>query len=129
MTGSTSGRRCRSRVARATWTSSDCRTCGASWRLARRGNRSTSGTRRRGADQLFIIPGEDVAIGEGRVGPDHAAALGELAAGRLDELGAADLLVPLRRQARDDQLPPLVEHPGPVLVLHEVDGRPTGARH
>src|SRR5437660_25566 len=76
-----------------------------------------------GADQLLVVAGEDVLVGEGGVGPADAA-VGELSPRRLDQLRPADLLETLGREPRDDELPALVEHPDPVAVADEVDRRP-----
>src|SRR5687768_132525 len=51
-----------------------------------------------GADELFIVAGEDVLVREGGVRPGDAAPLAELAERGLDQLRPADLLVALRRE-------------------------------
>src|SRR5437868_6352583 len=55
-------------------------------------------------NQLLVVAGEDVLVGEGGVGPADAVAQRQLAGRRADQLRAADLLESLRRQPRDEEL-------------------------
>ena len=57
-----------------------------------------------GADQLPVVAGEHVAVCESWVGPAHAAAFVELVARRIDQLGAAQLVEPLRGEEGDEEL-------------------------
>src|SRR5262249_10172079 len=62
---------------------------------------SASGRLEAGADQFLVVAGENVLIGERRMGPGDAAALVELPLCRLDELRAADLFIALGGQLAD----------------------------
>src|SRR5207302_2087302 len=79
------------------------------------------------ADDFVVVSGEDAFVGEGWVGPADAATVGELAGGRLDELGAADFVIAVGREAGDDEFAPLVEQKHPIAIADEMDGGPAGA--
>ena len=70
-----------------------------------------------------------MAIGIGRVRPDDAAALVELVAGRLDEVGAAVDRYALGREASLEQVAACVEEPDVVAMGGQVHRTPVGARH
>src|SRR5207248_2743654 len=75
-------------------------------------------------DDLLVVAGEHRAAGEGGVGPDDLPAAGLLR--RLEDAGAVDLLVPLRRQPGDDQVALVVEEEEAVALPHQERGRQEG---
>src|SRR5262245_59338306 len=71
------------------------------------------------ADQLLVVPREDVLVRESRMRPADAAALPQLIQRRLQQLGSADLFETLRRELADQQLSALVQQEVPLAVLNE----------
>ena len=62
------------------------------------------------ADDLLVIAGDHVAVGESGVGPVDGTEFAPVAriGGWLDQLGPAHFLIALWRQSRDNQLTPVV---------------------
>src|SRR4051812_48181162 len=76
------------------------------------------------ADQLAVVAGVDAAVGERRVRPHDVTAARE--EGRLDQVGAVDLRVALRRQLRDDQVALVAEEEMAVALRHDERRREQG---
>src|SRR6266478_2261560 len=73
--------------------------------------------RQRDANNLLIIASISAAVGEGRVRPDHVAAEGFV--GRIEQMGAADLLVTLGGHFREDQVAQIVKEQESVSLVAE----------
>jgi len=69
-----------------------------------------------------------MSLGEGRVRPGDAAALVELVAGRVDEVGAAVDFDACGREAGQQQIAALVEDPDPVAIGRQMRGGPARTR-
>src|SRR5437899_2680130 len=76
------------------------------------------------ADELLVVAGEDAALGEGGMGPDHVPAARRLY--RVEDMGAIDLLVAVRRQFGEDQVSLVVEQDVAVVLLDDEGGAAVG---
>src|SRR5581483_4014157 len=73
-------------------------------------------------DDLLVIARHDVPVGIRGVRPVHRAQLPPVAwiRGRFDQRRTADLLVPLRRKRRDNQVAAIVVYEKAIAVPHHV---------
>src|SRR5438034_4623909 len=69
------------------------------------------------ANNLLIISGVHMPIGEGRMRPQHIAS--GRGVGRLQQMGAADLFVGFRGEPGDDEITFFVEEKEAVAIFHD----------
>src|ERR1051326_4974599 len=127
--GRTRGPLTRRRSARSTSQARCCENRATEWLHVLRAQRLPLWRFQAGAHQFLVIPREDVFVSESGVRPANAIAFRQLPCSGPKELGAADLFEPFRRQASNEKLSSLVEHPDPVAVPDKMDLPPAAAGH
>src|SRR5262249_45996915 len=85
-----------------------------------RGRRSSPRPGQRDANDLLVVPGVNVAVGEGGVCPDDLPAAGGF--NRVDDVSPVDLLIPFGREVRQYEVSAVVEEDEPVSLGHHEGG-------